>query len=251
MLMDETATPCLFLEWDTNFFGRRIGRLNSRSLSPAVVEQTDAWCRTNAIDCLYFPAEASDPATVRLAEANGFHLVEVRLIFERKLDTWQVGAPSRARPDLVVRPSQASDIPALQEIARSSYVDSRFYFDEHFSEEQWSAYYRHWIAKSVSGGADLALTAEIGGEIAGYITGLIDREKNEGVYELTGVKQSARRAGVGQELFRAGVDWFAEQGFPSMWLATQGRNVPTQRMVQRYGFLTKDCQLYYHKWYSA
>jgi hypothetical protein len=35
---------------------------------------------------------------------------------------------------------------------------------------------------------------------------------------------------------------------PSIWVATQGRNVATRRMIQRHGILTKSCQPYYHKW---
>jgi GNAT superfamily N-acetyltransferase len=85
----------------------------------------------------------------------------------------------------------------------------------------------------------------------GYITGQVDQARDEGMYELTGVKESARRLGVGQELFRAGLDWYVQAGIRSVWLATQGRNVPTQRMIQRNGFITRACQLYYHKWFDA
>ncbi len=84
----------------------------------------------------------------------------------------------------------------------------------------------------------------------GYITGLVDKENNTGIYELTGVRESARRSGVGQELFRSGLDWYVRNNVPSIWVATQGRNVTTQRMIQRHGFLTKSCQLYYHKWFK-
>ena len=107
------------------------------------------------------------------------------------------------------------------------------------------------MKKSCSGGAELALVAEKDGKVVGYITGQVNREKGEGIYELTGVKESARRLGVGQELFRSGLDWYVQAGIQSMWVATQGRNVPTQRMIQRNGFITRSCQLYYHKWFET
>ena len=79
---------------------------------------------------------------------------------------------------------------------------------------------------------------------------LIDKNTHEGIYELTGVKESARKSGVGQELFRSGLDWYVRSGIESIWVATQGRNIPTQRMIQRNGFITRSCQFYYHRWFD-
>lgn len=242
------ADPAVLLTWDTNFFGVRIGRVNGESLTADRLEAIEAWRRAHAVRCLYFQASAADRDTIRLAEENRFRLVEVRMIYERRLHDWNPVTRPHAAPEVRVRRSQPADLPVLQEIARGSYVDSRYYFDPGFSEEQWQAYYSFWIKKSVEGGADLALTAEFGSEIVGYITGLIDRENNEGIYELTGVKPSARRLGVGQELFRSGIDWFVEHGVPYIRVATQGRNIATQRMIQRDGFIIRECRLYYHQW---
>jgi dTDP-4-amino-4,6-dideoxy-D-galactose acyltransferase len=247
--MSNAPETGVVLDWDTNFFGRKIGRWNTGRLSREILAELDAWRKENDIECLYYLASADDPDTVALAEENGFHLVEVRLIYERKLAGWDPEHRPCDAPRVQVRPSRVEDIPALQEIAKNAYVGSRFYFDRRFDEEQWQAYYRYWVKKSVEGGADLALTAEIDGDIVGYITGLVDKEKNEGIYELTGVRDDARRHGVGQELFRSGIDWYVRHRVPYIWVATQGRNIPTQRMIQRDGFISQACQLYYHKWY--
>lgn len=242
--------PYQFLEWDTNFFGFRIGRANINRLDNASLALLHQWQRENQIQCLYFLANADDRDTIALAEQEGFHLVEVRLIFERSLKDWQPQSRPIAAEGVIIRPAQAADIPALREIAMNSYVDSRFYFDRRFPENKWQEYYAFWVKKSCEGGAELALVAEMNGEIVGYITGQVDRTKSEAMYELTGVKESVRRLGVGQELFRSGLDWYVQQGIAYVWLATQGRNVVTQRMVQRNGFITRACQLYYHKWFD-
>jgi ribosomal protein S18 acetylase RimI-like enzyme len=246
--MDNSAEPCQFLQWDTDFFGHRIARLNGNRLDPLIVQSVYAWSEANAIDCLYFLAEADDLHTIRLAEDHGFRLVEVRLNTERKLADWNPDTRARAAEDVSIRFGRTEDIPAVQAIARNSYVDSRFYFDERFSKEKWQAYYQTWVKNSFEGRADLRLVAEKEGEIVGYITGLVAQGKPEGQYELTGVRESARKSGVGQELFRSGLDWYVRNGIGYVWLATQGRNIATQRMVQRNGFITKSCQLYYHKW---
>ena len=248
--MNEPTAPCQFLDWDTEFFGHRIARLNSTLLEPDSVKSVLDWCRAEAIECLYFLAESNDPQTVWLAQENHFSLVEIRITLERSLKDWDPDTRPRAAEDVLVRFAEPGDIPVLQEIARTSYVDSRYYFDKHFSEDKWQDYYATWVKKSCSGGADLALAAVKDGEVIGYITGLVDKATNQGIYELTGVRESARRSGVGQELFRSGLDWYARNHVPGIWVATQGRNVTTQRMIQRHGFLTKSCQLYYHKWFK-
>jgi dTDP-4-amino-4,6-dideoxy-D-galactose acyltransferase len=248
-MMDHTIEPCQYLEWDSQFFEQRIARVTGARLDPQLIRSIYDWSESNAISCLYFLADSNDPQTIRLAEDHGFRLVEVRFTLERGLKDWDPETRSHEAPEVMVRFAHPEDIPTLQEIARSSYVDSRFYFDKCFPEEKWQAYYATWVKKSCTGGAELALVAEKDGEVVGYITGLVSKDKPEAQYELTGVKESARRFGVGHELFRSGLDWFAQNGVEYLFVVTQGRNVSTQRMIQRHGFITRSCQLYYHKWF--
>jgi GNAT superfamily N-acetyltransferase len=248
--MNVICDLCQFLEWDSDFFGVRIARLKAARLSVSSLKSVDDWCDQESIDCLYFLSDSDDPQTIWLAEEHDFHLVEIRITMEKSLKDWDPSTRPKAAKEAQIRPVQPADIPILQEIARTSYVDSRFYFDRNFSESQWSSYYATWVKKSCEGGADLALVAELEGRVKGYITGLIDKEKDQGIYELTGVDPSVRRSGIGQELFRSGLDWYVQHGIDYLWVATQGRNVTTQRMIQRHGFISKSCQLYYHKWFK-
>lgn len=244
------SEPCQFLPWDSDFFGYQIARVNSSCLDADILESIYTWSTRRSIDCLYFLANADDPQTIQLAQKHGFNLVEVRLNMGRKLTDWDPETRPKAATDLHIRPIRLEDIPSLQKIASDSYVDSRYYFDPHFSKESWQGYYATWVKKSCEGRADLALVAEKDDKIGGYITGNINPENpQEGIYELTGVDKSARRSGVGQELFRSGLDWYTRHGVELVWLATQARNIATQRMIQRNGFITRSCQLYYHKWF--
>lgn len=243
--------PCQFLQWDTDFFGRRIAKVKSDQLNEKLVEAIYAWCENNHVDCLYFLTNAEDIDTIRLAEDLDFRLVEIRLNMERSLENWDPSSRPHTAPEIHIRPGTVEDIPRLQEIARHSYYDSRFYFDRCFSEASWQAYYATWVKKSFEGGAQIALVAEYQERIIGYITGLIDpQDPTRGQYELTGVDPEARNFGAGNELFRSGLDQYVRLGVKYIWLATQGRNVATQRMVQRNGLVTRSCQLYFHKWFS-
>jgi len=249
-MINDNNHLCQFLAWDSEFFNYRIGRTSLSRLDQSNIGDILDWCEKNVVDCLYFLADSDDPKTIDLAQKNGFSLVEIRITLERSLKDWNPETRPRASNAVKIRAVQPEDIPALQEIAGTSYIDSRFYFDKHFSEAQWQAYYATWVKKSCLGGADLALAAEMERIVVGYITGLVVNDGQDGIYELTGVLESARNAGVGQELFRSGLDWYARSGIDKISVATQGRNITTQRMIQKHGFLTRTCQLYYHKWFA-
>src|SRR5436309_8519333 len=77
--------PCEVLLWDSGFFACRIGRLNGGRLDAALLPAVDAWCREEAIDCLYFLADAEDPAVARTAEAAGFRLVDLRVTLDPEM----------------------------------------------------------------------------------------------------------------------------------------------------------------------
>ncbi len=49
--MQPTA-PCTYLDWDSDFFGVRIARVNASRLSEETVAPILAWCAAQAIDCL-------------------------------------------------------------------------------------------------------------------------------------------------------------------------------------------------------
>ncbi|MFC1878743.1 GNAT family N-acetyltransferase [Chloroflexota bacterium] len=241
---------CQFLDWDSQFFGYRIARARVNHLTPESAQAIQDWCMEQAIDCLYFLARSDKPATIRLAEDNEFQLVEIRLDFERKIEGWDPATRPRANPEIQVRPAQAQDIPTLQDIAANSYINTRYYFDERFPKSKCQELYRIWIKRSCEGNAQMALVAEMNGQIQGYISGYRSAGKPEGHFDLTGVRHDARRAGIGQELFRSGLDWYARASVEHILVTTQGRNIGTQRMIERNGFISRDCQLYYHKWFS-
>src|ERR1700683_1317326 len=121
--------PCEFLEWDSQFFGRRIARLTEHRLTANSVAAARRWCRTNQIDCLYFLADSNDAETVMLAQINAFQLVDIRLTLERSLSGGIGPAPA-------VRPFQPAHAAPLRAIARVSHRDSRFYHDAHFARQR-------------------------------------------------------------------------------------------------------------------
>ena len=242
--------PCQFLPWDTNFFGRRIAWAIEHRLSLETVEAILEWCETHAIDCIYFLADSDHAETVRLAEDYSFRLVDIRVTLQCNIGDRQARRSNDLCQTVRVRHSRQSDIPALQAIARTSYGDSRFYFDPCFSIQSCEALYETWIKRSCEGYADVVLVAEVNDQPVGYVSCHLITNTPCGQIGLVGVGSQARGRIVGRTLIDHSLHWFAEHGVELVSVVTQGRNIAAQRLYQHCGFLTHSVQLWYHKWLS-
>lgn len=236
------AGVCEYLEWDSQFFGLRIARQTGSRLTRDGVAGATRWCKANAIDCLYFLADSGDAQTVRLAQAHGFQLVNVRVTLGRTS-----GHPG---PAPAVRPFQPADAPELRRIARVSHRDSRFYYDARFPQWQCDALYETWIERSFNGWADSVLVAECEGVPAGYVSCHL-APPSGGSIGLIAVSRHYRRRGLGRQLVDASLEYFGRNGVQHATVVTQGRNIDSQRLYHCCGFLTQSVQLWYHCWFST
>jgi dTDP-4-amino-4,6-dideoxy-D-galactose acyltransferase len=247
-----SSAPCELLSWDTEFFGRRIGRVQRDQLDAKQASEIDEWCRRNAIEGLYFLAGAEDPATIQAAESHAFRLVDVRVTFEREL-TSPTEAPSPAPVSGgLIRAFVPEDLPALQAMARTAHTDSRFFSDPQFPRQKAEDLYETWITMECQGGAQQVLVAAPqANQPFGYISCHLDSPGEAGRIGLAAVSEGFRGKGVGNSLVQAALDWFTAQALRQVTVVTQGKNLAAQRLYQRSGFLAADMQLWYHKWYST
>ena len=237
------GSVCEYLDWDSEFFALRIGRVAARLDAETMIGVRE-WCTSQAIDCLYLLCDCTDGTATLTAERNGFHLVDVRVNL-----TCDVGSRAQdARGSGNVRPAGAADLKTLRAIARVSHHDSRFYQDGHFPAERCDALYETWIAKSCSGYADAVLVPAVNGtDPAGYVT--CERPVDgRGRIGLFAVAAGDQRQGLGQALIQHALSWFASRGVTRVMVTTQARNVPALRLYERCGFVVESVQLWYHWW---
>lgn len=241
--------PCQFLEWDTAFFGARIGRITVSQLDADLLYDIEMWVQSRQIDCLYFLADADHAETVRLVEMHNYQLQDIRTTFERELNTPMDSLSSDDK--VVLRHYQPGDLEILDATARTAYLHSRFYNDPGFSNAQASQLYETWLYNSCEKGyADAVVIAELGGRAAAYVTCHLNQESQTGSIGLVGVTEAARGQKLGLRLVNFALLWFQQQSMKQVTVVTQGRNIAAQRLYQRCGFLTQSIQLWYHKWYN-
>lgn len=236
---------CRLLTWDSNFFGKRIARVVPTSVTEEQLTMALEWGRRNRVQCLYFLCSATDGPTIRVAEQNEFHLVDVRVTMERTLVAGLCVPP----PDsgIVIRPAEAQDIPPLRQIAEVSHRNTRFYSDPEFDGGRCDALYGEWIEKSCGGWADVVLVARFDGSPVGYIS--CHRESPKaGRIGLMAVAARVQGRGLGRQLLNASLAWFAQHQLTRVSVVTQGSNLSAQRLYQHGGFFTQFVQMWYHHW---
>jgi len=240
--------PCRILEWDSEFFAKRIGTVERSRLTPDLVQQIDIWRRSQRVDCLYLLADPDDYITLRLATESGFRLVDVRVSLT--LDRRGPVPATAASDGIAVRPAQAGEIDDLAKMARENHQDSRFFFDPCFPDEACRRLYETWLLRSSDGYADAVLAATLHGRLAGYVTLHRSQGGEEARIGLLGVDEKARGQHVGDALLTGALEWFITQGQEQVTVVTQGRNLAAQRLYQRHGFVTGSMSLWYHWWRS-
>jgi dTDP-4-amino-4,6-dideoxy-D-galactose acyltransferase len=215
------------LDWDSAFFGMGVGRLHAETLTPEVAFESLQWCRENRVACLYFlgPEAGEVP--------SGFHLVDERVTL-----AWVAHPVTDQTPN--VRSFTESDLPVLEDIARQSHRDSRFYADPLFDRKRCDELYATWIRRSCQGWADAVLVAVCDGIPAGYVTCTND------AIGLIAVAQSAQGRGLGRQLVTAAQDYFQSRGAARVTVVTQGRNRAARALYERCGFRLAAAQHWYH-----
>jgi len=233
------------LAWDSDFFGREIGRARVGRLDTTVANRLVGEAVAAGLECVYIVAGADDLGTQLVAEAMGFHLVDVRVVFDRAA---AAPLPAYEGEGFLIEPARADELTRLEELAVPVSRMSRYAFDPRFPAADTERLYRVWIRNAMSGFADVVLVAreQPGGEALGFLCCKMHGELCD--LQLAGVDERQRQRKVGRALFAAGVDWARTHGATRVQIVTQARNVVAQRLFQQLGFLTSEVRLCYHLW---
>ena len=233
---------CRQLEWDSQFFQRRIARIEGDRLDKQSLDPALRWCKEKGIECLYFLCSPDDDNSVAVAEAAGFHLVDIRSELN-----WRIQATSESSPSFV-RQYQESDLAMLQKIASQAYTNTRFNFDNHFPSEQVADLYKVWITTSCQNEEHKVFVASSENKIVGFITCFFDTAEI-GRIGLLGLSEEVKGRGYGRQLVQAAQQYFFSTSADEVRVVTQGRNLAAQRLYQSCGFRTYKLGLWYHKWF--
>ena len=236
-----TLAPADLLEWDSNFFGVRIGRVRTGAFDSAAV---DAWRREHNIQCLYYLAELTDTPSIHAAQDLGFHLMDIRTTFYTHLPIHPAPIPAHR-----VRRAVVEDLPSLRKLATGSFIHSRFFHDPHFSKDKCDELYAIWVEKQLTQPSAFIWVTEDESGLTGFVT-VVDLNQVRTSISLIGIAANTRGQGLGRSLVKHVLRDSGERDFSEFEVVTQASNSGAMNLYQSCGMRVVLQQVWLHGWFE-
>jgi dTDP-4-amino-4,6-dideoxy-D-galactose acyltransferase len=227
------------LEWDSDFFGFGVCRIEAGKTACLEVAVEDA--RKRGMKLLYWFVDPTDKAAPEAATAVGARLVDRKVTYLH--DLTDMGEPT-LNPHL----TRAIDVtPQLRTLAIESGHYSRFKVDPGFAPGAFDQMYDIWLERSVKGMiAREVLVYKDSSHELGFVTlGVKNGRANIG---LIAVDSNSRCKGIGAHLLKAAFLRAKEWGLSEITVVTQQDNIGACRFYERYGFVAETVEHIYHIW---
>ena len=229
------------LTWDTEFFETKTGRIIPTSLQENQLASILAEMRQKGFQLVYW---ASDLQYAYDFQPYSGILVDKKTTFEINLDNINLDNIPLPKTE-----PYSSSLPfsQLEKLAVQSGAFSRFALDNRFPHEKFTALYKTWIRKSVSGEmANEVLVIRQHDHIAGMVT--LSNKNGIGDIGLIAVDKKFRGRKFGQQLIWDAQRWFILHGCHTAQVVTQGDNLPACRLYEKCGYHDIKIEFYYHFW---
>lgn len=251
------------LEWDTNYFGFEIWRLDhlgtwdtarQSTVAKDLVQGSLQASRGQGCQNLQANISIDNLPAVHALEGSGFRTMEIQTIWIFDLTKWSI--PPKTNPDLI-RDFEPADTEALVELARTAYapIPHRFHVDPRLSPKASSELWAEWIRNACSGQwADHIAVAESNGEAIGYSTmkyyGDHDGLCNARIAQLDlgAMSPDFRNRGIITDVVIHHLEWLERRQADFGLVGTQGNNIPPQRVWLKIGFKPAMMRLTLHYW---
>lgn len=226
------------LEWDSSFFGLKIGQANSGDATFERYENLLAAKRNLGYDIIYWFADRYAEVNFPVSEAGILTPIDVKLTYSKTA----LKRESDLRPALGQYKGPLTG--KLVDLAIESGHKSRFRKDPRLSG-RFVDMYTTWISKSVSGElSDAVFVSESQNDINGFVT--IRKVGLACSIGLIAVDREARGQGIGGALLDAAENWCVNEGGIGMTVATQQENQSACRLYERHGYGRLSAKYIFH-----
>ena len=225
------------LQWDSDFFGLRIGRADILSKEVALSLAERLFELKRDFDLIY----VFDPNCVGFA-ANGARLVDEKILYSKQCE------PRKQFPEITFfeGTSPSAD---LYRLALVSGGYSRFKLDERLPKGSYERLYTRWIENACpkKGTNKQILTYLDTNSIAkGMIT--IDYQGELGHIGLVAVDTDCQHYGIGGKIMSTLDGYLFNLGVKTLEVPTQKANTDACRWYEKNGFTVQSRTQIYHWW---
>ena len=225
------------LQWDSDFFGLRIGRADILSTEDALFLASQHEELKRQFDLLY----VFDPNAIGF-EAEGARLVDEKILYSKPCEPREQYAEVSFYQD-------ASPSDDLYRLALVSGGYSRFKLDERLPKGSYERLYNRWIENACpkDGTNKQILTCLDTNNIAkGMIT--IDHQGELGHIGLVAVDTDCQHQGIGGKIMSTLDGYLYSLGIKTLEVPTQKANTDACRWYEKNGFTIQSCTQIYHWW---
>ena len=225
------------LQWDSDFFGLRIGRADLQTKADALELRAMHEELKRQFDLLY----VFDPNAIGF-EAEGARLVDEKILYSKPCEP-------RKQYDDIVFFKQVKPTEDLYRLALVSGGYSRFKLDERLPQGSYERLYTRWIENACpkEGTNKQILTYLDTNSIAkGMIT--IDYQGELGHIGLVAVDTDCQHQGIGGKIMSTLDGYLFDLGVKTLEVPTQKANTDACRWYEKNGFTVQSRTQIYHWW---
>ena len=230
------------LDWDTNFFGYKIGKLH---LPKETIINTELLNSTD-FDLVYiFAEQIIDDEHLKSFNAN---LYDIKIEFIKNIKTSLEMLPhSETIGNHEVEIKKITELSDnLLYLVLESGIYSRFKLDKNFINKEFERLYKAWIEKTLIDKEAEVIGAYINNDLIGFVS----MSLKAGVADigLIAVHPKARGKHVGKRLLQASYSYAQKHQSKALTVVTQENNNQAMQFYQNNGFIINHKNYIYHLW---
>lgn len=231
----------LLLEWDSDFFDLKIGKIEKRFLSDTEFEQNLIFGRREKYDLLYVIDDLRNQIGNTVLKNYKLTLVDTKIVFEKRL---------RFEKDIediyIIKNVNDDDLQELYYLAIESGHLSRYKIDENLNSK-FEIFYRTWIDNSLNKVlADDVFVYKINTKIVGFVS--LKYQNKKCTVGLIAVNENYRGHEIGKKLMQKCFFEGSMRSCKTLEVATQLVNVGACRFYEKLGMKIKKSNKIYHSW---
>lgn len=244
-------------DWESKLLGKRIVRiqqfkLNRQGYKKKVSSTLLAlnsfyeYCQKQSIEKIIARVKEDDLATIHALEGAGFCSIECLLTFQRR----HKQLLTENSLDHKIVSYDKNHLKDLKRIAAKAFRYSRFHSDPGISHAQANLSRVQWVINSCQGRAQKVFVAQKRNKAIGFVLcrgGLSSKTKKIGVIDLIAVDPAHKGKGLGRELVKAAVEFYAKRKL-DLIVGTQAKNIPSVNLYIKTGFRLINSQLTFVKY---
>ena len=233
------------LDWDSNFFGKRISRIDMEPEDSETVIMNEISSHPNT-DLFYIFNLSNQPLEL-LPKDSKCKLVDIKMVYRLTVNDPD-GNPQNNYAEIKIEDYPLSYTSVeLENLAYQSGVYSRFRTDASFPAHSFYKLYKEWIDSCVSGRlADRVYISTSNRQTIGMVT--VKFNELEARIGLIAVHEKFRGKHVGHQLLRHVTKESQLRNILHIIVSTQQQNEPACKLYERNGFVTHQVTQIYHYW---